>query len=539
MSTFYLRPETKVEPLCFGWYAYPHLVAPVQCAMNLAFRLRPMLESFIDDPALHQAASQDPALLGGPFINLGPEDVDYAKSLLARIKQDGAHLLKFATDYKALDRQLQKTAKGHSLDVFYKDLPDTLAGLLELVYDVNHYPIIRLYEELIYAGGLSTLASQELCLHQLPDTKREMFISTPQMDRSDRIIIRIPFADSRIDILGAMRLQGAPEEEVWSLLDPSSPQYGEHRERLSTFVTTEAPERKAPNYSGPGVRVRYFGHACLLVQAEGVSVLIDPLLAFERNKPSTLTINDLPDTIDYVVISHCHQDHLCPEMFLQLRSRIKQVIVPRNLKGSLVDPSLKLILRSLGCSQVTEVDPTDQISIPGGFILSLPFPGEQCGLDISGKHTIGVKLHGRKFLFLVDSEGLDPRLYDRLKNYISDVDMLFIGLECHGAPATWAYGPMMTRPLAPADDSSRRANGCDCERAMNIVNRIGCSQAYAYAMGMEPWTRYLLGLEYTADSVQIQESDAFVERCHNSGIISERLNGTREWLFESAAAASV
>jgi hypothetical protein len=64
MTLLYLRPETKVEPLCFGWYAYPHLVSPIQCAMNLAFRFVPMLESFIADPTLHQAASQIPELLG-------------------------------------------------------------------------------------------------------------------------------------------------------------------------------------------------------------------------------------------------------------------------------------------------------------------------------------------------------------------------------------------------------------------------------------------------------------------------------------------
>ena len=454
--------------------------------------------------------------------------------MLSRIKSDGSHLLQFALDYKTLDRRLQESATGCCLDEFYKAMPDTLGGLLELVYDINHYPIIRIYEELVYAGGLSNVVAQEVCLHALSDSKREMFISTPQINRPDRLILRIPFADARIDILASMRLAEVPEEEVWSLLDRDSANYDEGRARLAKFVTSEAPERKAPNYDGTGIRVRYFGHACVLLQTSEVSILIDPLLALERNHPSTLTISDLPDNIDYVVISHCHQDHFCPEVLLQLRNRVRRIIVPRNTKGSLIDPSLKLILRSLGCLQVLEVDATDKISVPGGFILSLPFPGEQCGLDISGKQTIAINLLGRKFLFLVDSEGLDPRLYDRIRSYISNVEMLFIGQESHGAPATWAYGPMMTRPLSPTDDSSRRANGCNCERALNIVDRIGCSQAYAYAMGMEPWTRYLLGLEYTSDSVQIKESDAFVEQCRKAGIISDRLNGAREWSFEPA-----
>ena len=43
--------------------------------------------------------------------------------------------------------------------------------------------------------------------------------------------------------------------------------------------------------------------------------------------------DDLPDVIDYVLITHNHQDHLLFETMLQIRSRIKHVVVPRNGGG--------------------------------------------------------------------------------------------------------------------------------------------------------------------------------------------------------------
>ena len=46
-------------------------------------------------------------------------------------------------------------------------------------------------------------------------------------------------------------------------------------------------------------------------------------------------------------------------------------------------------------------------------------------------------------------------------------------------------------------------------------------------MGQEPWLKYVSGLQYTAESKQIIESDKFVERCRSAGIPAERLYGCR------------
>ena len=65
---------------------------------------------------------------------------------------------------------------------------------------------------------------------------------------------------------------------------------------------------------------------------------------------------DLPDQIDYVVITHNHQDHLMLETLLQLRYKISNVIFPANLKGSLADPSIKEIMSRVGFSGLIELN---------------------------------------------------------------------------------------------------------------------------------------------------------------------------------------
>jgi hypothetical protein len=74
----YLRPEAKLEPLVCRFYAWPHLIAPAQLALHIAFRFVPLLRSFIDNPGVHVAASTDPGMYGGPFIDLGKDDLTRA-----------------------------------------------------------------------------------------------------------------------------------------------------------------------------------------------------------------------------------------------------------------------------------------------------------------------------------------------------------------------------------------------------------------------------------------------------------------------------
>ena len=92
-----------------------------------------------------------------------------------------------------------------------------------------------------------------------------------------------------------------------------------------------------------------------------LSILFDPVLSYTYESDiSRYTYNDLPDVIDYVVITHNHQDHVLLETMLQLRHRIRHVVVPPG-SGALQDPSLRLALQKVGFRSVIELGEMDEI----------------------------------------------------------------------------------------------------------------------------------------------------------------------------------
>src|SRR6266851_3494623 len=154
---------------------------------------------------------------------------------------------------------------------------------------------------------------------------------------------------------------------------------------VERFFTTEKPKRYS-RYGGEGMRWRYFGHACILLETPRLSFLFDPVLSYTYDSSiSRYTYDDLPDKIDYVLITHNHQDHLLFETMLQLRHKIECVIVPRNGAGLLHDPSLKLILEAIGFKNVIELDEMQNVKFDGGYLTSLPFLVEHADLSVRTK----------------------------------------------------------------------------------------------------------------------------------------------------------
>jgi len=243
------------------------------------------------------------------------------------------------------------------------------------------------------------------------------------------------------------------------------------------------------------------------------------------------TFEDLPDVIDYVVLTHNHQDHVLFESLLQLRHKVKHVVCPANNQGFLADPSLKLILEKIGFSSVISLGDFETIAIPEGRIMGLPFLGEHSDLNIHSKIAHFVTLKDTKILFAADSNNLDHELYVNIFNHIGPIDILFVGMECDGAPLTWLYGPLLANPLKRTYDNARTLSGSNFQKAWNIVRESGCKEAYVYAMGQEPWLNYIMALQYSPDSIQITESDLFVKTCQDLGIKSERLYGKKEWIL--------
>lgn len=523
----YLKPQMKIEPLICGWYAWPYLIAPTQLAMNLNFRLLPLMDSFVTNPDAHLAASADPSMYGGPFMSLSMDDVPRVERLMADTRERFAKLLTFADDIKQFSGTLESEASGYSLNGFYPKLPESLRGLVECLYDTNDHAHMRLFEDLVYDEGL-TRGTHEIYLQLTGEQERHFFMSTPRLDGNGSLRFDMEFSDKRLDELATMRTKPRPFQEIVDLFqvpEQDVPAFAE-------FFTATAPALNGEReYAGDGVRMRYFGHACVLFQTSEISVLFDPMVAFETNGDGRYTYHDLPDFIDYVVLTHSHQDHFCAEMLVQLRHRIGKVIVPANNSGNIADPSMKLILETMGFFDVEVLDSFDRVAIPGGDILSLPFTGEHADLSIFSKQAIALSLKGRKMMFLIDSDGVDGVLYQRMMRRVGRIDALFLGMECHGAPLNWLYEPLMGKPISRKNNESRRLSGANCERAWNVLSEIETPKVFIYAMGQEPWLQYMMGLKYEPDSIQLIESDKFIEQCAQTGIDAERLYLSREVQF--------
>lgn len=521
----FLKPNVVAEPLVNRWYAWPYLIAPPSAAMYTANSHVKVMSSFVATPQIHVAALRNPAMIGGPFINYDETRVDEIRALLEQTRKVQAPLLALADAIKALDELLAREAIGYALAELYPKVPDALRGYVELVYDLANHPSARFIEGLLYDSPYYDPSSQGFDLFLAESDERSYAFSTPRLPAPGRLSLTVPFASEAVDTLFRMRQVAGPFGPVKEALGVDA----KDETRFATFFTeTEPPP--AARVEGDAVRVRYFGHACVLIESRDVAILLDPVLAYPGAGPvPRYTFSDLPETIDYVLITHNHQDHCMLETLLPLRHRIGTVIVPRSGGGSLVDPSLRLILERVGFPRVREIDEMERLAVDGGTIRALPFMGEHGDLNIRSKTAYLVSLPGRSFLLVADSNNLEPRLSERVHALTGDVDVLFVGMECDGGPLSWLYGPLLTRPLSRKMDQSRRFDGSDCDRALALVEAFKVSRAYVYAMGQEPWLKYLTSIAYTAASRPIVESDKLVAACRARGLQAERLYGCREF----------
>ncbi len=531
----FLKPNVVIEPLIDRWYAWPHLISPATAAMNLWGRHLKIMNSYIQAPHIHAAAVKNAKMLGGPFMDYGRNRVPEIRQLLNDTLEKEAPLLQFAGAVRELDKLLKQHARGYGLEALYAQVPDLLKGYVELVYDLNNNPSFRFFEALLYKSPFYNPAAQSVALWLTNNDQRPFVLSTPRLDEPDALHLPLRFADPVIDALSAMKRTPAllgPIERQLNLTEAEA-------ERFRTFFTHEPPPRYQA-YTGDKIRMRYFGHACILLETSEVSILVDPLISY-YGYPSEVhhfSDADVPDFVDYLLITHNHQDHVLLETLLPLRHKIGKILVPRSGGGSLQDPSLKLMFQRIGFDNVVEIDDMESIRFKDCTITGIPFLGEHSDLNIQCKSCYHVHIAPFSILFMADSCNIEPSLYRHVQRETGDVDVIFLGMECDGAPLSWLYGPLLTDELARDKDNSRRLAGSNYEKGKALVDVFHPKEVYVYAMGQEPWLEFISSIRYTEESNPIVASNRLIEECRSRDLVAERLYGEKELFYERLAVGS-
>jgi L-ascorbate metabolism protein UlaG (beta-lactamase superfamily) len=431
---------------------------------------------------------------------------------------------------------LESSADGHSIESYYQSMPEALKGYIEVGYDVSSRASIRLIESLLYLSPAYDKTLQGFLVTHSESDDRPFVLSTPRVENEQSLMLLLPFDHENAMAIQDLRNNPQSFDRVkelfqWDTLNSAQ------QVKLESFLTEEAPEvAEGRSYDGEGVRIRYFGHATVQLQTKDITIITDPFVSYDNGLGiNRFSLKDLPDKIDYVVLTHNHQDHVLFEVLFAMKSRISTIVVPQCNGGSIQDPSLKLIMEAVGFDNVIAMDEMEKLPVSGGYIQALPFLGEHGDLHIRSKLGFYFNLENTGVLCLADSNNLSPEMYQHIQSVLAPVDHMFIGLECAGAPMSWLYGALLNKPLDRKKDQSRRLNGSDATKAQKMVEQFNPASVFIYALGAEPWLVHISSIVYEDNSLPIVESNKLLELLKAKDIVGERMYAKREMIVQKRA----
>jgi L-ascorbate metabolism protein UlaG (beta-lactamase superfamily) len=518
-----LRPSVVIEPLIDDWYAWSYLVSPITSALLFENSHLPIMRSFCEAPEIHFKASTSRRLRGGPYLGLDPSLAPLVEDRISKAERKFARTREVARDIGAVWRMLCERADGSSLEPFYAKIPASLKGRTELVYDACGRASPRFVEMLFWAEEELRHNAQSLRL-AASGAQRGFAFNTPRIG-DDELRLQLRFEDRRLDRLAMSRTCPVVPDELADLLELAP------EERPAFRALFETPPPPQARQDQAEMSIRYVNHACVLIETAEASILVDPLIGHPDAAAQAASFASIPDKLDYILLTHNHQDHVVLETLLQCRHRRPTIVHPRNLQGSVVDPSLSLVMRSLGYRDIVAIDELGVVEIPNGGIIGIPFFGEHGDLSITTKLGYVIELNGRRIVFMADSNNLDNGLYERIAEFAGNADILFLGMECDGAPVSWLYGGLLAQPLTRAHDQSRRLNGSDSGKARALCRTLKPKHVVIYAMGQEPWLGHLMATDYDADSRPLREASDFVAALRAEGQCVSFPHGPARWLI--------
>ena len=135
---------------------------------------------------------------------------------------------------------------------------------------------------------------------------------------------------------------------------------------LSNSLFPTLIRKRTPSFFDPGdgfrplsvgeVEVVWIGHASFLVRTADLNVLIDPVWAkwvgpLKRSHEPGIPLDHLP-SIDLILISHAHYDHLCLRSLRRICRGHEMIVVPEKVSK---------VVRNIPSREVKEMSDWDQL----------------------------------------------------------------------------------------------------------------------------------------------------------------------------------
>ncbi|TWV34380.1 MBL fold metallo-hydrolase [Streptomyces misionensis] len=523
--TLSLKKNVIAEPAVAGWYAWSYLIPPQTLAKYLKNHYRNIVESYLADPETHRTALRNARFLGGPFVYEQDGSYDRIREWYDTLRARIAPLSELADAIDELEQNILPAQTGASLDQVYRQLPGPLAGRVELFYNRdNRTPDYRFIEPFLYESPYYDPGLQQVRFSEIHQDARRFALTTPVLAHTpDQVLVTVPLGSELLDTVFRGKLTAEELDRVTAGLGLD----GERAAAFRAFFEEDPAPTEVSGPADPGEDViEYVGHACVFVRHRGTTFLVDPVISYSGYasvSDGRFTFDDLPERIDYVMITHNHQDHMLLETLIRIRHRVGRVVIAKSANSSLVDPDLKRILTRLGFRDVVELDDLDVLDTPGGTITAVPFLGEHGDVRIRTKCGWLLDLDGTRVLFAADSTNVSPELYPQVTAALGQVHTVFIGMESVGAAVSWLYGPLFPEKLERRIDAGRRLKGSNFEQAAAIVDALRADSVYVYAMGQEPWLGAVMCVEYDETHPAMIDSDKLVAYVEERGGVAKRL----------------
>ncbi|MCB9649540.1 MAG: MBL fold metallo-hydrolase [Deltaproteobacteria bacterium] len=293
---------------------------------------------------------------------------------------------------------------------------------------------------------------------------------------------RLSGRHTRSEILGFFD-KGRARDDAGKLL--------ELLDALTFLEARGSPPEPAVRLAAPAEsQVTWLGHAGVLVQGGGASILIDPLFFSASEPEAPWTWPKKPDPralppVDAVFITHGDNDHLNPNTLLHL-PRSTPIYLPRT--GAYPPPfqvDMQGILRVLGFTELYPLAEGDVVSVGGLRVEACPFVGEDWDLALA-QLTYLVEAPGFVTYYASDSARMDF-LYEALAARLYPVDLAFMGVsgaaEPMVSPPELGYGNFYQDWIPPAARAHWRQHCAGPEDAARSVGIFKPRYAFGYAAG--------------------------------------------------------